>query len=467
MKDFDYIIIGGGCAGLSLAYELDIHKKLENKTLAIIEPRDEYKRDKTWSFWKIVPHNFDDCVKKSWSNFSINIPNKTQHLECKSYPYQSIDSGLFYEKINKKLKENKNISFYKDINEINSENSFIFNSVPKLDTNKGSGLWQHFCGVEIETKKKFFDDEIMNLMDFDCEQKESVHFFYTLPYSKNKALVETTWISMMHDKSEKDYDSQIKNYVENHLNLKDYKITYKEEGAIPLFYPSNERGKNKINIGTAGNMTRLSTGYTFLNIQEQSKLIRENIESINKMEKDRQDLVTAIIKLKESITELNQKGRERLLEAFEKVNRKFNEVYTKLFNGGNAKLELVDSDDPLDAGLEMLVSPPGKRLQSITLLSGGEQALTALSLIFAVFLTNPSPICVLDEVDAPLDDANVTRFCGLLNELTKITTTRFIIVTHHALTMSKMDRLYGGTMPEKGISQLVAVDLQKAESMVA
>ena len=188
---------------------------------------------------------------------------------------------------------------------------------------------------------------------------------------------------------------------------------------------------------------------------------------IKKMEKDRQDLVTAIIKLKESITELNQRGRERLLEAFEKVNRKFNEVYTKLFNGGNAKLELVDSDDPLDAGLEMLVSPPGKRLQSITLLSGGEQALTALSLIFAVFLTNPSPICVLDEVDAPLDDANVTRFCGLLNELTKITTTRFIIVTHHALTMSKMDRLYGVTMPEKGISQLVAVDLQKAESMVA
>ena len=194
----------------------------------------------------------------------------------------------------------------------------------------------------------------------------------------------------------------------------------------------------------------------------------EKYESeIKKMEQDRADLVTAIIKLKESINELNQKGRERLLDAFEKVNRKFNEVYTKLFNGGSAKLELVDSDDPLDAGLELLVSPPGKRLQSITLLSGGEQALTALSLIFAVFLTNPSPICVLDEVDAPLDDANVTRFCNLLGELTKITSTKFIIVTHHALTMSKMDRLYGVTMPEKGVSQLVAVDLQKAESMVA
>ena len=188
---------------------------------------------------------------------------------------------------------------------------------------------------------------------------------------------------------------------------------------------------------------------------------------IKTMEQDRQDLVSAIIKLKESINELNQKGRVKLLDAFEKVNRKFNEVYTKLFNGGNAKLELVDSDDPLEAGLELLVSPPGKRLQSITLLSGGEQALTALSLIFAVFLTNPSPICVLDEVDAPLDDANVSRFCNLLDELTKITSTRFVIVTHHALTMSKMDRLYGITMPEKGISQLVAVDLQKAESMVA
>ena len=203
-----------------------------------------------------------------------------------------------------------------------------------------------------------------------------------------------------------------------------------------------------------------------VNLRADEETSKYEIE-IKKMEEDRQDLVSAIIKLKESINELNQKGRERLLASFEKVNRKFNEVYTKLFNGGNAKLELVDSDDPLEAGLELLVSPPGKRLQSITLLSGGEQALTALSLIFAVFLTNPSPICVLDEVDAPLDDANVTRFCNLLDELTKITSTRFIIVTHHALTMSKMDRLYGVTMPEKGISQLVAVDLQKAESMVA
>ena len=237
-----------------------------------------------------------------------------------------------------------------------------------------------------------------------------------------------------------------------------------------------------LNFSNLSSEKELPDALTQEELLDQKKREREKLGSVNlradeetskyedeikKMEKDRQDLVTAIIKLKESISELNRKGRERLLEAYEKVNRKFNDVYTKLFNGGNAKLELVDSDDPLDAGLEMLVSPPGKRLQSITLLSGGEQALTALSLVFAVFLTNPSPICVLDEVDAPLDDANVTRFCNLLTELTKITSTRFIIVTHHALTMSKMDRLYGVTMPEKGISQLVAVDLQKAESMVA
>ena len=209
---------------------------------------------------------------------------------------------------------------------------------------------------------------------------------------------------------------------------------------------------------------RESLGSVNLRADEETKKYETEIK---KMEDDREDLYSAIVKLKTSIDELNQKGRERLLDAFTKVNRKFNEVYTKLFNGGTAKIELVDSDDPLEAGLEMYVSPPGKRLQSITLLSGGEQALTALSLVFAVFLVNPAPICVLDEVDAPLDDANVTRFCGLLDELTKITKTKFIIITHHALSMSRMHRLYGVTMAEQGISQLVSVDLQKAEELVA
>ena len=318
MKEFDYIIIGGGCAGLSLAYELDFHEKLKNKTLAIIEPRQEYKRDKTWSFWKVMPHNFDDCVKKNWENFSINIPGKTNYLKCKSYPYQSIDSGLFYKKINNRLKENKNISFFKEISEINTKNSFIFNSVPEIKNNY-LNLWQHFCGVEIQTKNNFFDEEIFNLMDFDCEQRESVHFFYTLPYSKNRALIETTWLSKMNDNSQKDYDNQIKEYIEKHLKIKNYEITYKEEGAIPLFYPLYKKEKNRINIGTAGGMTRLSTGYTFLNIQEHSKYLRKNIENISNLKK----------------FEINKKYRfldDIFLKVLNKNPEKMSNIFFNMFN---------------------------------------------------------------------------------------------------------------------------------------
>ncbi len=173
-----------------------------------------------------------------------------------------------------------NLDLVSPLSQINTNNSLIFNSVPEIKKNHNN-LWQHFCGVEIETKNNFFDEEIFNLMDFDCEQRESVHFFYTLTYSKNKALVETTWLSKMNDSSQKDYDKQIKEYIEKHLKIKNYKITYKEEGAIPLFYTLYEKEENKINIGTAGGMTRLSTGYTFLNIQEHSKYIRENIENIS------------------------------------------------------------------------------------------------------------------------------------------------------------------------------------------
>ena len=209
---------------------------------------------------------------------------------------------------------------------------------------------------------------------------------------------------------------------------------------------------------------RDSLGAVNLRADNETKELQEKID---KMMEDRKDLVQGLQKLKSSINDLNQKGRERLLDAYDKVNRKFNDVYTKLFAGGNARLELIESDDPLEAGLELLVSPPGKKLQSITLLSGGEQALTALALIFAVFLINPAPICVLDEVDAPLDDANVTRFNSLLDDLTKITSTKFLIITHHALTMSKMNRLYGVTMADRGVSQLVAVNLDKAEELVA
>lgn len=182
---------------------------------------------------------------------------------------------------------------------------------------------------------------------------------------------------------------------------------------------------------------------------------------------EKQDLEEAIRTLRNGIASLNREGRERLLTAFEEVNGNFRLLFTHLFGGGEAKLELVESDDPLEAGLEIMCMPPGKKLSTLSLLSGGEQTLTALALIFAVFLANPAPICVLDEVDAPLDDANVTRFCDLLDEMVQRADTRFLIITHHAVTMSRMDRLFGVTMQEQGVSQLVSVDLKKAEALVA
>ncbi|QUS36279.1 chromosome segregation SMC family protein [Falsirhodobacter algicola] len=183
--------------------------------------------------------------------------------------------------------------------------------------------------------------------------------------------------------------------------------------------------------------------------------------------RDAADLEEAIRQLRAGIAALNREGRERLLAAFEEVNRSFGALFTHLFGGGEARLVMVESDDPLEAGLEILCQPPGKRLSTLSLLSGGEQTLTAMALIFAVFLANPAPICVLDEVDAPLDDANVTRFCDLLDEMTRRTRTRFLIITHHAVTMSRMDRLFGVTMVEQGVSQLVSVDLRRAEALVA
>lgn len=182
---------------------------------------------------------------------------------------------------------------------------------------------------------------------------------------------------------------------------------------------------------------------------------------------EKTDLEEATKKLRSGISSLNREGRERLLTAFEQVNSNFGLLFNHLFGGGEAKLVLVESDDPLDAGLEIMCQPPGKKLSTLSLLSGGEQTLTALALIFAVFLANPAPICVLDEVDAPLDDANVTRFCDMLDEMTRRTDTRFLIITHHAVTMARMDRLFGVTMGELGVSQLVSVDLKKAESLVA
>jgi chromosome segregation protein len=188
-------------------------------------------------------------------------------------------------------------------------------------------------------------------------------------------------------------------------------------------------------------------------------------QRVDGLQQERAELTEAIARLRRGITALDQEGRKRLTGAFDRLNKHFGELFVRLFGGGRAHLSLTDATDPLEAGLDIMASPPGKRLQTLSLLSGGEQALTAIALIFAVFLTNPAPICVLDEVDAPLDDANVDRFCRLIAETADTTGTRFLLITHHRITMAHMDRLFGVTMPEQGVSQLVSVDLARAAEL--
>ncbi|HBN91926.1 MAG TPA: chromosome segregation protein SMC, partial [Hyphomonas sp.] len=210
--------------------------------------------------------------------------------------------------------------------------------------------------------------------------------------------------------------------------------------------------------------TRDQLGGVNMNAEEEAEELEERLGS---QVTEKEDLVAAIAKLRQGVDALNAEGRERLLKAFEQVNEHFKALFTALFRGGQAELRLVDADDPLQAGLEIMAQPPGKKLGTLNLMSGGEQALTAAALIFAVFLSRPAPICVLDEVDAPLDDANVDRFCNMLNEMRQRTDTRFVVITHNPVTMSRMDRLFGVTMREKGVSKLVSVDLQAAEELVA
>ena len=489
-----------------------LREEIESLKLSIKTIEDDEDREKS----VVIDANSNEKRLKEEKNELINIDSKYfENEKLSNLDLESAKDKLQSEinRIKDLIKENKNVDALKLLDDFEKiielyTNSFSENKIFRKETIKRRQRIENIS-TEIESWKNLLSksekmiNELNNRKDnFNIKLKTLENQPQSQAEKKGK-ISESLRIS-----EEEKSNNELKiSDIENQISQlrKDLNITKEDSIQIRERKASSSatvEGLNKrrmdlldrirnelelneeslLNFSNLSSEKELPDALTQEELLDQKKREREKLGSVNlradeetskyedeikKMEKDRQDLVTAIIKLKESISELNRKGRERLLEAYEKVNRKFNDVYTKLFNGGNAKLELVDSDDPLDAGLEMLVSPPGKRLQSITLLSGGEQALTALSLVFAVFLTNPSPICVLDEVDAPLDDANVTRFCNLLTELTKITSTRFIIVTHHALTMSKMDRLYGVTMPEKGISQLVAVDLQKAESMVA
>jgi chromosome segregation protein len=421
--------------------DIDEDKKLSKESF----------RDLRFLVKKITTSQEDYAEKfgkdKSIQSDSIKRKERIKNIDVELENWGSLKSNS--EKMNSELTNRKN----KLLLELNDNQK----NPERIATSKGQNL------QNLENTKKR-NEEIENEL-VDAEKKYNAinqnlkEIQLKLSELKeNKARNEATVEGIENRKKDLLYS------VKNELNIDNENSILPQSDlsdVSPDNLPAIEEQSQKV-----GKIKKQRDSLGSVNLRADEETQKYEIE-IKKMEDDRADLYSAIVKLKTSIDELNQKGRERLLAAFTKVNRKFNEVYTKLFNGGTAKIELVDSDDPLEAGLEMYVSPPGKRLQSITLLSGGEQALTALSLVFAVFLVNPSPICVLDEVDAPLDDANVTRFCGLLDELTKITKTKFIIITHHALTMSRMHRLYGVTMAEQGVSQLVSVDLQKAEELVA
>ena len=250
---------------------------------------------------------------------------------------------------------------------------------------------------------------------------------------------------------------QISERIKEKLNCLPNELVEVGEINISNTLPSLEELENKLE---KLNQERERLGGVNLLAQEEATELEE---TVNKIRKDRDDLLQAIVKLREGITQLNKEGRQRLLAAYGIVNENFQKLFQQLFGGGKAYLKFTDDGDPLESGLDVFASPPGKKLQNLNLLSGGEQALTALSLLFAVFLSNPAPICVLDEVDAPLDDTNVDRFCNLVQEINKSSDTKFLIVTHHRMTMARVNQLFGVTMPEKGISQLVSVQLEEAE----
>ena len=409
----------------------------------------------------------NDNIKQEFENNFSNLEEKQEKYASRFGKYDLIKQEAIKRKerlnnINKEIKNWRDLknNSYNKLEELKEKlklfenNLEITNDKPRQIAEKRGSYQQNIKNIE---------EDIKNIKD-DLVLKQNKIDELNIDLKKiNESILEKTETKVRSQTIIESLRLRVKDFQKR--SLMDFNLDLK---SIPEF--SNIEDLQNMKLEDAYNHLEIlkkrrdSLGAVNLRADNETKELQGKID---KMMDDRADLVQGLQKLKSSINDLNQKGRERLLDAYEKVNRKFNDVYTKLFAGGKARLELIESDDPLEAGLELLVSPPGKKLQSITLLSGGEQALTALALIFAVFLINPAPICVLDEVDAPLDDANVTRFNALLDELTKITSTKFLIITHHALTMSKMNRLYGVTMADRGVSQLVAVNLDKAEELVA
>ncbi|MFZ9276565.1 MAG: lycopene cyclase family protein [Candidatus Fonsibacter ubiquis] len=295
MEKFDYIIVGAGCSGLSLAYEMNVKNLFNDKTCAIIDKRKEFNRDKIWSYWNIYEHSFYDCLINKWDKFCVKKNQNEIILDCENFQYQSIDSQKFYKKILDNLNSNKNIKLIlnKSVDKIYENkdeaivqcgdeifrSDIIFNSSLDNKTTKESELFQHFYGCEVVFDENVNLPEYPIIMDFNCNQDSWVHFFYTLPMGKNKIFIENTWISNEKSFAFERYIAEINYYIQNNLNYKKkYKTNYSEIGSIPMFhFKNNVKYKKLINIGTAGNLTRKSTGYTFLNIQKSVKQIAINI----------------------------------------------------------------------------------------------------------------------------------------------------------------------------------------------
>ena len=295
MEKFDYIIVGAGCSGLSLAYEMNVKNLFNDKTCAIIDKRKEFNRDKIWSYWNIYEHSFYDCLINKWDKFCVKKNQNEIILDCENFQYQSIDSQKFYKKILDNLNSNKNIKLIlnKSVDKIYENkdeaivqcgdeifrSDIIFNSSLDNKTTKESELFQHFYGCEVVFDENVNLPEYPIIMDFNCNQDSWVHFFYTLPMGKNKIFIENTWISNEKSFAFERYIAEINYYIQNNLNYKKkYKTNYSEIGSIPMFhFKNNMKYKKLINIGTAGNLTRKSTGYTFLNIQKSVKQIVINI----------------------------------------------------------------------------------------------------------------------------------------------------------------------------------------------
>ena len=350
MFKYDYIIKGAGCAGLSIAYYLNDSGALENNTLAIIENRANYERDKTWSFWKTNKHDFEDCVIKSWKQFELINGNNKVNVACKNYPYQTIDSKLYYNKILSEIKKNSNIYFHTSDDKVDLNEGIFFNSVYNKDRKqkKSKIFWQHFYGMEIEINKNIFENNKFCLMDFKNTQNDNIHFFYILPFSNKKALIESTWISKETHFDIQKCKLQVENYIKNNIKIKDYNITFEENGTIPLFHNKIKTQNNEILIGSFGNMTRRSTGYTFLNIQKHSKYIIKNINNILRSPKYR---IQSKYQFLDNI----------LFKVIDSFPREMPEIFTNLFSkNSDSVIKFLSNESSYNDDINVINNMPKK-----------------------------------------------------------------------------------------------------------